>query len=144
MAALIERQHSRQVESLLDALDEPASGGLEQRVRRLVRAAMRHHHDNALLASAIDHEEERLPVRDVTEKMLDAAGARLLSLLEDLRQDLPGLDPMSALRTLPTLLRAVVDTWANLAPPDLIRAEDEGVRAVLGYLRQAGELQPPD
>ncbi len=137
MAALIARQHARQVQSLLDALDTPPTAGLEGRVRALVRAAMHHHHDNALLASAIDHEEARLPVRDVLDQILEAAGPQLHVLMEELRAELPGLDPLAALRTLPPLLRAVVDAWANLVPPDLERAEKEGVRAVLGYLQAA-------
>lgn len=138
MAALIARQHARQLQNLMGALDAAPGKGLEERVRLLVRAAMQHHHDNALLASAIDHEEARLPLGDVTDQMLAVAGPRLYALLEELRAELPGLDPAAALRTLPQLLRAVVDAWANLVPPDLVRAEQEGVRAMLGYLRQAG------
>lgn len=136
MAALIARQHRDQVQNLLAALAQQPTESLEERVRTLVRAAMRHHYDNALLASAIDHEEERLPVGNVSERIMEAAGPRLLELLDGLRDELPLLDPHTALRTLPPLLRAVVDAWANLVPPDLIRAEEEGVRAVLGYLRQ--------
>jgi hypothetical protein len=33
------------------------------------------------------------------------------------------------------LIRTVVDSWSNLSPPQLDVAEEEAVRAVLGYLR---------
>lgn len=135
MAALIARQHRRQVESLLEVLAAPLQGDLEARVRVLVRAAMRHHHEDALLASAIDHEEARLPVPDVADRIMDVAGPQLLALLEGLQAELPRLDPRAALLTLPPLIRAVVDTWANQVPPNLERAQSEAVRAVLGYLR---------
>lgn len=140
MAALIARQHARQAQALESALDRLEAGErlpLIDRVRVLVGAAMQHHHDDPLLASAIDHEEVRLPLRDVTERLLEAAGPRLLAQLEILRAEVPGIDPAAALRTLPALLRAVVDAWANLDPPDLARAEQEGVRAVMGYLTGA-------
>jgi len=134
MAALIARQHDRQVQGLLEVLAVPPQGTLEDRVRALVLAAMRHHHDDALLASAIDHEEARLPVRDVADRIMDEAGPQLLALLEGLQAELPGLDPRAALLTLPPMIRAVVDAWANQIPPDLDRAQSEAVRAVLGYL----------
>lgn len=135
MAALIARQHDRQVQGLLEVLSVPPQGMLEDRVRVLVRAAMRHHHDDALLASAIDHEEARLPVPDVADRIMVAAGPQLLALLEGLQAELPRLDPRAALRTLPPMIRAVVDAWANLDPPDLERAQSEAVCAMLGYLK---------
>jgi hypothetical protein len=47
--------------------------------------------------------------------------------------------PKVAARTLPALVRSVTDAWANLRPPQLEKAEEEAVRAVLGYLRIGGE-----
>ena len=50
-----------------------------------------------------------------------------------------------AVFTLPALVRAVVDRWANLSPPQLSVAEDEAVRAVLGYLSdKSGAQEVPD
>ena len=142
MAELIARQHQRQIASILALVDLPADLPLDERVQQWVRAVMQHHFDNALFASAIDHEEARLPVGDVLAKVMHAAGSQLHTLVTDLRTELPGLDPAAALRTIPQLLRAVVDAWANLTPPDLARAESEAVKALLGYLREAGAVQP--
>ncbi len=141
MAELIARQHQRQIAAVLALVELPADLPLEQRVQQWVRAVMQHHFDNALFASAIDHEEARLPVGDLLVEMMEVAGSQLYTLVTDLRTELPGLDPVAALRTIPPLLRAVTDTWANQTPPDLVRAESEAVKALLGYLRQSGAAQ---
>lgn len=136
MAALIVRQQSMQLGTLQTAAAKigPATS-LETVVRALVRAAMQHHRDDALLASAIDHEEARLPVGDVIASSLGGGGAVVEAMLQRFVDTVPGVDPGSAARTIPALVRAVTDAWANLHPPQLDRAEEESVRAVLGYLR---------
>jgi hypothetical protein len=48
--------------------------------------------------------------------------------------ELAEVDPDRAARTLPALVRAVIDSWANLDPPQPQIAEEEAVRAVCGYL----------
>lgn len=138
MVALIARQQDRQQDTLKAAIAElPADAGLETVIRNLVRAAMQHHLDNALLASAIDHEEARLPLDTVLDTYLEKAGSIVERLLRA-RSDVVGaIDPRIAARTLPALVRAVTDTWANLSPPRLDIAEAEAVKAVLGYLRPA-------
>jgi AcrR family transcriptional regulator len=135
MVALIARQQQQQAARLEAAADMLAQASLEDTVRTLVRAAMHHHHDDAVFASAIDHEEARLPVHEAVDAALHRGGAVLRALLQRHRNEIPGLNLDRAARTLPALVRAVVDSWANLPEPQLAVAEDEAVRAVLGYLR---------
>jgi AcrR family transcriptional regulator len=136
MAALIERQQAAQIASVASAIAElPEEATLEAVVRALVRAAMQHHNDDPLLASAIDHEELRLPLDDRIGVYLDQGGALVAGLLERFAGETASIDPDAVARTLPSLVRGVVDAWANLSPPQLDRAVDEAVRAVLGYLR---------
>ena len=135
MAALIERQQAQQLASVATAISAfPADASLESIVRALVRAAMQHHHDDPLLASAIDHEELRLPLDDRIAPYLEQSGALVVALLERFVEETGPVDHATAARTLPALVRGVVDAWANLYPPQLDRAEDEAVRAVMGYL----------
>jgi AcrR family transcriptional regulator len=134
VVALIHHQHQRQLDALAEALEGIEEMTVDAGVRRIVRAGMQHHLDNALFASAIDHEEVRLPVGDVLDRILEEAGPSLMDYLEVLKLKVPGLDPLAALRTIPPMLRAVIDVWANLSPPDLKRAEEEGVRVVVGYI----------
>lgn len=135
MAALIERQQERQLATLHAAAESiDTSANLEAVVRALVRAAMQHHRDDALFASAIDHEEARLPLDQVLGAYLDKGGAIVGMLLQRRGDIAASVDPQIAARTLPALVRAITDAWANLAPPQLHVAEQEAVRAVLGYL----------
>jgi AcrR family transcriptional regulator len=140
MAALIQRQQEAQLATFQAAAEMVGSEKtLENVVRSLVRAAMLHHRDDDLLASAIDHEEARLPVDDLLSSYLEKAGAAVEVMLERFQHEIPATMPRTAARTLPALVRAVIDAWANLRPPQLEKAEDEAVRAVLGYLRTGGE-----
>jgi AcrR family transcriptional regulator len=125
MVALIHRQQRRQLASVAIAVAS---------VRVIVRAAMQHHHDNSLLASAIDHEEARLPLADELTGYLDQGGEMVRALLSRHAAEIGDVDIDRAVRTLPALVRAVTDSWANRNPPMLDVAEDEAVRAVFGYL----------
>lgn len=140
MVALIGRQQDRQAQTLVDAVAAAQGGELAATVRSLVRAAMQHHRDDSLLATAIDHEEARLPIAAELDSRLTDAGALVRGTLMHFVDDLGDVDVDAAVHTLPALVRTVVDTWANRTPPQLDRAEDEAVRAVLGYLT----LRMPD
>ena len=136
MLALIANRQAEQVANITDALEGlPPEADLEMAVRIIVRAAMRHHREDDLLASAIDHEEARLPAGKVVAAALDEAGALVGPLLARFSDEIAPTQSKIAGRTLPALVRAVVDQWANLSPPQLDRAESEAVRAMLGYLR---------
>lgn len=137
MVALIERSQRQQLARVKAAVDMAGDADLDSIVRMLVRAAQQHHRDDPLLASAIDHEEARLPIADMLEGYLEQGGGALGVLLESKLGDHPDLNLKRAMRTLPALARAVGDAWANLSPPQLDIAEEEAVKAVLGYLRAA-------
>jgi AcrR family transcriptional regulator len=135
MVALITQQQTRQLDTLMAAVGAVGDGPLKTVVRALVQAAMQHHRDDSLLASAIDHEEARLPVDELLDGYLDRSGALVAALLGRFAGEIRPIEAQHAARTLPALVRAVTDAWANLSPPQLDVAEDEAVRAVLGYLR---------
>lgn len=135
MVALIHRQQRQQLASVAVAVASVGENNLENTIRKVVRAAMQHHHDNSLLATAIDHEEARLPLDAELTGYLDQGGALVRGLLARHAAEIEDIDVDRAVRTLPALVRAATDSWANLNPPMLDVAEDEAVRAVLGYLR---------
>jgi AcrR family transcriptional regulator len=135
MVALIHRQQQRQLASVGQAVASVATSDLATIIRVIVCAAMQHHHDNSLLASAIDHEEARLPVDAELTGYLDRGGELVRALLARHAGEIGDIDLDRAVRTLPALVRAATDSWANRNPPMLDVAEDEAVRAVLGYLR---------
>ena len=137
MVALIHRGQQNQLATVAAAVQSVGSADLPTTIRTLVRAAMQHHRDDDLLASAIDHEEARLPIQAALDDYLYAAGQMIRVLLTKHPEAIAPIDPDHAARTLPALVRAVTDSWANLSPPQLDVAEQEAVRAVLGYLTQA-------
>lgn len=135
MVALIHRQQQQQLQSVAVAVMATGDADLPTVIRAIVRAAMQHHHDNSLLASAIDHEEARLPLDAELTGYLHQGGEMVRALLERYAGEFGAVDLDRAVRTLPALVRAATDTWANRSPPMLDIAEDEAVRAVVGYLR---------
>lgn len=139
MVALIARQQQQQVDRVVEAAAELGEASLDSAIRSLIRAGMHHHHADALLASAIDHEEARLPVDAIISEQLDRGGALIAQLLGQHLPHLPEAVLGRAARTLPAMVRAIVDNWANLSPPQLDAAEEEAVHAVLGYLHSVSE-----
>jgi AcrR family transcriptional regulator len=134
MVALIHRQISSQLGTFRDAIEANLDSSLSQTVRALVSAAMAHHYEDPLFATAIDHEEARLDIQEDLNNFLHVAGLGLESVFERHRSEIGDICANSAATTLPQMVRAIVDVWANQHPPQLQKAEDEAVRAVMGYL----------
>jgi AcrR family transcriptional regulator len=133
MAALIRRTQEERAIALGSAL-AGTHNSLPDLVRAVVHAVNRQHREQSLLAVAIDLEEARLPISDEIDAYLGGAGLALGKVFARYPNELAGVDPERAARTLPALVRSVVDSWANLAPPQPQVAEEEAVRAVCGYL----------
>lgn len=134
MAALITAQQAAQLARVEQAAAASIGLSLEQTVRALIRAAMSHHVENAMLAAAIDHEEARLPVDQIVTPFLAAGGEVVREVLSRFADELGPIDPQRAARTLPALVRAVVDAWVTPDTSTNDLAEDEATMAVLGYL----------
>jgi AcrR family transcriptional regulator len=141
MVALIEHGQRRQLLTFETAAAAMSVNALAVMARTLVRAAMQHHHDNSLLATALDHEEARLPIKAELDRNLNSAGEIVRAVLIRHAEVLGPINFDQAARTLPALVRAVTDAWANLSPPQLDLAEGEAVRAVLGYLTGGADLK---
>jgi AcrR family transcriptional regulator len=142
MVALIERTQREKLAHIEAATLELKDADLATTIKMLIRAAQQHHRENSLLASAIDHEEARLPISEILDGYMAQAGEALRDLLSQKLGPESTLDIDRAVRTLPALARAVGDAWANLNPPQLEMAEAEAVRAVMGYLNaDAGSLR---
>jgi AcrR family transcriptional regulator len=137
MAALIRRTQEERAMALGAVLAQQHAS-LADLVRAVVKAVNRQHREQSLLAAAIDHEEARLPVQDEIDGYLDGAGAALRAVFARYPAELADVDPDRAARTLPALVRSVIDSWANLDPPQPHIAEEEAVRAVCGYLGVTG------
>ncbi len=147
MAALIAREQARRVSEVAAVLVAAPHDDLPGAVRLIVRAAMRGDREDGLLASALDHEEARLPVDAIVADALDMIAEPLLTMLTAYADQLPFIDPARAVQTLPYLVRGIVDAWTTArsnsrldAASALTLAEEEAVRAVLGYLAWRGDV----
>ena len=142
MLALIHRQKMRMLRDMAEAIDAAPRDDLDAAVRILIRAVIKHSREDGLLASAIDHEEARLPVGDVIDAYLQQGSDLCLQFFRQC-QALEGVDHYRAARTVPVMIQAIMDHWtasAGLKEGDadagmLAVAEQEVVQAVLGYLR---------
>lgn len=134
MLALIHQQKIGMFNAVAAAMASVTDRGLETSVRILIRAVMEHVRDDSLLAMAIDHEEARLPIANVIDRYMQQGSAMMMRLFQDCSSELEGLGYCRAARTLPVIIRGVIDEWSNASPAHLDIAEDEAVCAILGYL----------
>ena len=134
MVALIHRQKIGMFKTISLAMAKATERDLETSIRILIRAVMEHIRDDSLLAMAIDHEEARLPVDHVIDGYMPQCSAVLMQLFRTCSSEIQGLDHCRAARTLPVIIRAVIDEWSNRTPGHLDIAEEEAVCAILGYL----------
>ncbi len=136
MMALIAKHQARRATQIMSAIPTVRHLPLEQAVRLLIKAAMAEDVKDGLLAAALDHEEARLPADGIVAQELDRLGSPLVdafaAFLPDAREEWLRI----AAQTVPQMVRAIVDYWTSQNPPQLEIAEDEAVRAVLGYIKE--------
>lgn len=135
MAALIEQTQEALAQSLEACVQSAAGLPLIDSLQLLARFAIEQQYGKPLLAAALDHEEQRLPVQGV----LRRSDARLIeSVHRFLRQHKAQLTcdaSVLAARDLLTLTRALVEAdsaHSRLPPPGL---ESRITRALQGYLQ---------
>ncbi len=114
---VIHRQQQKQRRKVALTVLAVAGKDLETTIRSVVRAAMQHHREDSLLASAIDHEEARLPIAAELDGYLNQGGEMIRILLAHHSAEIGRANPDQAVTTLPALVRTVVDAWANRQPP---------------------------
>ena len=144
MLALIHRQKVGMFDAVSRAMANVTQRDLVTSVRIFIRAVMEHIRDDSLLAMAIDHEEARLPIGHVIDGYMQQCSVMLMQLFQDCGSEIQGLDYCRAARTLPVIIRAVIDEWSNGTPAHLDIAEEEAVCAMLGYLARQKQAGPRD
>lgn len=140
VAALVERAQDDLATGIESAIAACAERPLEESLALLASLAVRQQYQRPLLAAALDHEEQRLPLgnrlRRTESRILRAIGR----LLARHRASLDPHLPREAARDCFALTRALVeaDVGRRRSPPPGLDARI--VRALLGYLRAA---RPP-
>ena len=135
IVAVLDREHERLATALESAVDRCAGKKLGDGIRVLARLAIEQQYSDPVLAAALDHEEQRLPVEAQLRQYDHRLSAALMRFLALHRATLPPdrVAPVVA-RDLLLIARALVEAEAQQTrepPSDL---EERLIRAMLGYL----------
>jgi AcrR family transcriptional regulator len=142
VAALIERAQT----SLADAIEQSCKRSQGQPLATLlaglVDVAIEHQFGNALLAAALDHEEQRLPLQEV----LNSAQSRIVKAVRAALHKHPELagapvSPAAAADCL-TIAKALIETEAAQTHPALADLRKRVLRALHGYLLLGSDSKP--
>lgn len=143
VAALIERAQTSLATAVDLSLQQSEGQQLVDVLAELIEVAIEHQFGNAVLAAALDHEEQRLPLEDV----LTAAQLRITSALQRVFEGHVDLktSPVSATTAIDclTIAKALIETEATRSKPDLPGLRKRVLRALLGYLHQPSKNTPP-
>jgi AcrR family transcriptional regulator len=138
VTALIDRAQGELADSLEALVAQLDEAPLEESLHAVASLAIRQQYGNPVLASALDHEEKRLPVQAHLRKFEARIVACTAMLLQRHAKHLsPGLSkglPTTTARDCLVITKALVEADAELGrkpPPDLA---DRIVRALMGYL----------
>jgi AcrR family transcriptional regulator len=134
VAALIDRHQQALAEAVEACIREHEGRSLHQTLEALAEIVIAQQYRRPLLAAALDHEEQRLPVKDRLRAADRRLGAAVGALLTQHAADLPRALPDATVPDLLVITKALVeaDAQAGRAPtPDLATRI---VRAQWGYL----------
>jgi AcrR family transcriptional regulator len=137
VAALIDRHQEALAEAIESCVMAHAGQPLRTTLVALAAILIEQQYRQPLLAAALDHEEQRLPVKERLRPGGQRIGAAVGALLARHRGEWPGALPAAAVPDLLVITKALVeaDAQAGRVPaPDLAQRI---VRAQVGYLHGA-------
>ena len=146
-AALVAALIGRAQDSLADAVERALQRSQGQRLERvlsgLIDVAIEHQFGNAVLAAALDHEEQRLPLGD----MLTATQHRIAKAVQRAFEKHPELADTTVTATTTidcfTIAKALIESEATRPKPDLAALRKRALRALQGYLLQPATTTLP-
>lgn len=134
MLELIHRQKHHMLANIYEAMREASGHTLDEAVRLLIRGRLKHLRADNPVAWVITHQEQRLPIPDVKADHLAQGSQVFMRGLSHWGRAVQGIDPVRISRTIPALVRGVIENWADESQRGLDIAEREAVDCVLGYL----------
>jgi AcrR family transcriptional regulator len=137
VAALIDRHHSVLASEVEACVAAHAARPLREALDALAQIVIDQQYRRPLLASALDHEEQRLPLAQRLRESERRLGAAVAHLLAQHTLTLPAPLTATAVRDLMVITKALVEADAQdgkAAPPGL---RERIVRALWGYLMGA-------
>jgi hypothetical protein len=109
----------------------------------LIDVAIEHQFGDAVLAAALDHEEQRLPLGD----MLSATQHRIAKAVQRTFEKHPELANTTVTATMTidcfTIAKALIESEATRKKPDLAALRKRALRGLQGYLLQPATTTLP-
>jgi len=133
-AALIRREQAALVQAVEAVVSDTKDLSLEAGLSRLAALAVSHQYGRPGLASALDHEERRLPLGKEIEAFRTAIRKAMRGFLDIHQARLPLQDLDSAAADLLIIARAMVEADADRREPAAPGLERRVLRALMGYL----------
>jgi AcrR family transcriptional regulator len=138
VTALIERAQSALAEAIETSAEKTRGQALSAVLYGMIDVAIDHQFGNRILAAALDHEEQRLPLDHVLSaaqvRIINAVHQALSSTIELRTRPLPD----SAAADCLTIAKAMIETEANVPVPDVLGLRQRIERAIRGYLLTTG------
>jgi AcrR family transcriptional regulator len=134
IAALIEREHEQTINNIERMVEKLRGRSLAQCLQAMAKLAVAQQYDQPLLAAALDHEEQRLPMQREEARTFTRISHALDLLLAEHRADLPTDLPASAGFDCLLIAKALVESNPSLQPSQSPDLERRVFRALLGYL----------
>lgn len=134
VVALIERAQNALAKAIEMSVQNAQGKTLTAVLTDLIDIAIEHQFDNARLATALDHEEQRLPLQEI----LGAAQSRIVravqGILDNHRELSAASLPAQAAVDCLTITKAMVEEHTRQTPVDLSGLRERVLRALMGYL----------
>jgi AcrR family transcriptional regulator len=134
VAALLAREHASLCADIEACIAACRGKPLEFAVRSLAKIAIDHQHGDAIFASALDHEERRLPVQQALAPFQQRMIAALHGLMKDHQASFPASLPAEAALDCLTIARALVESEHISSQSQRLSLQNRISRALLGYL----------
>jgi AcrR family transcriptional regulator len=135
IAALIEREQLGLATAIEQCVHLHQQKTLKQNLSKLVDIAIRHQFDRAKYSAALDHEEQRLPLKSVIGPSQARISNAIWKMLKTNRGVIAGAVSKSAAVDCLTITKALVEAETQHAKPDLILLKRRVLRALHGYLQ---------
>jgi AcrR family transcriptional regulator len=134
IAALIDIEHERLCAELEQCLNKCKGQSLRFTIESFAKVAVDQQHENASFAAALDHEEQRLPVKKELKRFQERIAEILISAIQEHSKVLaPGI-PAETAKDCLMIAKAMVESEEFATRAQRSRLEARVTRALMGYL----------
>jgi AcrR family transcriptional regulator len=134
MAALIVQTQEALAKSITQVIEQTHEMSLRESIASLAKLAVKQQLVKPMFAAALDHEERRLPIKQILAKNEITLIEVIQSLLDQHRNEFPGTLPALAAQDCIHLTKALTDNANTAEKLDSTDLEKRIIRTLMGYL----------